>query len=656
MSGSDGTGGRAGAGNRSARPTSRSRVWIGSAAQARGRRGAGALQARGHPLRSRTGEGEPEPPVAAHHDAHPHPPAPGTPAVEGDHGAGEVRPRLGDRAPGPESPQDEPWAEGHGEDGAPQRRPQAPRRAGAGAGPHLPGVGASLPQDAPGHGQRRPGRRDVHHAPGAVKDQHAVVGHPGTDRQRSVGRSHAIQRAGPGAASPPKAAPSAVARAGDGGVAAAGARTTRRPDRAPRPRRRRRPRARRSPRPRRPARRRRPGPPGRDRRACRPEGRRRCRPPATRSPRRRPTGTQAPPGEHRPARTAPARRPAPGARAAGTGRQRDGAAQQPARHADRHVPRAPEARRGQGRSRGSRWRSGRAWGPSPCVRATAGAGHLARRGRIGPPRRGAAAPGDYPPLAMCFEPDSRPPPLPDGLGVTAMGGAAAELLTLTSADGTRFSAALAEPPRPRGPAVVILPDVRGLYRFYVELAERFAQAGHPRSRSTTSAARPARRARQRLGVLPLVMQTRVEEVQADTAAAIAALRERTGARRSHRRLLLRRHAIVHGRHQRRARPRRRGGLLRRPRPRRVGCTGADKDVAARRAARSSGCSAEPTRDPARAHRGYERAFRRPASSTRSSSTQARRTRSSTARQEHAEACEDAWRRVLGFLQNVAPPG
>ena len=26
--------------------------------------------------------------------------------------------------------------------------------------------------------------------------------------------------------------------------------------------------------------------------------------------------------------------------------------------------------------------------------------------------------------------------------------------------------------------MIILPDVRGLYRFYVELAERFAEAGH----------------------------------------------------------------------------------------------------------------------------------------------------------------------------------
>src|SRR3954469_8905897 len=80
---------------------------------------------------------------------------------------------------------------------------------------------------------------------------------------------------------------------------------------------------------------------------------------------------------------------------------------------------------------------------------------------------------------MCFDHDSRPPELPPDLALRRLaGGAAAELVELTSADGTRFSAAIAESPEPRGPAVVVLPDVRGLYRFYVELAERFAAAGH----------------------------------------------------------------------------------------------------------------------------------------------------------------------------------
>ena len=81
---------------------------------------------------------------------------------------------------------------------------------------------------------------------------------------------------------------------------------------------------------------------------------------------------------------------------------------------------------------------------------------------------------------MCFAFDAHPPDLPSDLALpTLAGGAAAEALELTSADGTRFSAALAEAPEATGgPGVVILPDVRGLYRFYVELAERFVQAGH----------------------------------------------------------------------------------------------------------------------------------------------------------------------------------
>ena len=46
---------------------------------------------------------------------------------------------------------------------------------------------------------------------------------------------------------------------------------------------------------------------------------------------------------------------------------------------------------------------------------------------------------------MCFDYDSRPPKLPTDLICRPIaGGAAAELLTLTSDDGTAFSAALAQ--------------------------------------------------------------------------------------------------------------------------------------------------------------------------------------------------------------------
>jgi carboxymethylenebutenolidase len=77
---------------------------------------------------------------------------------------------------------------------------------------------------------------------------------------------------------------------------------------------------------------------------------------------------------------------------------------------------------------------------------------------------------------MCFPFDAIVPELPAGFQVIA-GGAAGEHLTLTSADGTSFSAYLAPADGPVG--VVVLPDVRGLFRFYEQLAERFAAAGHP---------------------------------------------------------------------------------------------------------------------------------------------------------------------------------
>jgi carboxymethylenebutenolidase len=81
---------------------------------------------------------------------------------------------------------------------------------------------------------------------------------------------------------------------------------------------------------------------------------------------------------------------------------------------------------------------------------------------------------------MCFDFDSRPPKLPGDLVLHPIaGGAGAEVITLTSADGAEFSAAFADAPGSSGPALVILPDVRGLYPFYIELAERFAEAGHP---------------------------------------------------------------------------------------------------------------------------------------------------------------------------------
>jgi carboxymethylenebutenolidase len=131
---------------------------------------------------------------------------------------------------------------------------------------------------------------------------------------------------------------------------------------------------------------------------------------------------------------------------------------------------------------------------------------------------------------MCFDFDARPPDLPAEYAPIA-GGAAAETLELTSADGTRFSVALAESPTGSDPAVLILPDVRGLYRFYIELAERFADAGHHAiamdyfGRTAGVGERG-----EDFEYMPHAQATTVEQIQADALAARETLIERTGAR------------------------------------------------------------------------------------------------------------------------------
>src|SRR6476646_3276473 len=132
---------------------------------------------------------------------------------------------------------------------------------------------------------------------------------------------------------------------------------------------------------------------------------------------------------------------------------------------------------------------------------------------------------------MCFAFDARPPELPVDLALPPIaGGTGAEVLELTSADGTRFSAALAESSEGHDPGVLILPDVRGLYPFYMELAERFAHAGHHAIAfdyfGRTAGLGPRD---QDFDYTPHVGQTTVDQVQADAAAAVAALRDRTGA-------------------------------------------------------------------------------------------------------------------------------
>jgi carboxymethylenebutenolidase len=131
---------------------------------------------------------------------------------------------------------------------------------------------------------------------------------------------------------------------------------------------------------------------------------------------------------------------------------------------------------------------------------------------------------------MCFEFDSRPPELPRDLaGPPIAGGAGAELLELESADRTHFSAALAQAPDGSEPGVVILPDVRGLYPFYIELAERFTQADHHAIAIDYYARTAGLGPRgEDFDYAPHRGQVKLEQAWQDIAAAIAELRRRTG--------------------------------------------------------------------------------------------------------------------------------
>lgn len=78
---------------------------------------------------------------------------------------------------------------------------------------------------------------------------------------------------------------------------------------------------------------------------------------------------------------------------------------------------------------------------------------------------------------MCYPPNARPPDVPADLLLPPIsGGAGGADVVLTSEDGGRFRAYLAQASDGES-AVVIAPDQRGLMPFYEELAERFAEAG-----------------------------------------------------------------------------------------------------------------------------------------------------------------------------------
>lgn len=122
---------------------------------------------------------------------------------------------------------------------------------------------------------------------------------------------------------------------------------------------------------------------------------------------------------------------------------------------------------------------------------------------------------------MCFDHDAHPP-------IPPISGAAfaSERLVLTSADGTPFNAYAARAGAPGQPGIVVMPDVRGLFTFYEELADRFAERGFDAIAidyfGRTAGLEPRD---EHFEFMPHVEQTTQEAVTADVAAAVAVLRE-----------------------------------------------------------------------------------------------------------------------------------
>jgi carboxymethylenebutenolidase len=125
---------------------------------------------------------------------------------------------------------------------------------------------------------------------------------------------------------------------------------------------------------------------------------------------------------------------------------------------------------------------------------------------------------------MCYSDEARPPLPPVGGAASSQGD-----LVLTATDGTKFNAYFARAEKPTGAGMVVMPDVRGLHKFYKELAQRFAEAGVDAvaidyfGRTTDHDDRG-----EGFDYAPHVEKTTQDNIRNDVSAAVAYLRSKEG--------------------------------------------------------------------------------------------------------------------------------
>lgn len=127
---------------------------------------------------------------------------------------------------------------------------------------------------------------------------------------------------------------------------------------------------------------------------------------------------------------------------------------------------------------------------------------------------------------MCYEPSARPPLPPIAGGAHAI---STEDLILQAADGNRFNAFGAATTDPDAPGIVILPDVRGLHPFYRDLAVRFAETGvHATAIDYFGRTAGVEERGEDFDFMHHRSQTNPDTIALDVAAAVAHTRSPTG--------------------------------------------------------------------------------------------------------------------------------